>query len=283
MEYCTSHGYNGCHIEDRQGDACFAKTVEDFGAMWGTSHWDTYCDLPTPKSWYMTTDASNARYTLSFTKPNYCTDCYLYDINGMRCPCKGPSDMRCKLQACLQYQEDWCWATSVAIVSGYYLPGMYPNGGPGGPNCHGFECKIVGSKFFPSDPNRCCEDKDSCSTGSGGTGTDIINGLTQYTGLSWSYVPPAKITQEFFERVLSDRNVMVMGVAWAEGSGHVMVVGGTDGQGTFYLHDPYNIKGKGSFQSLSWKELVNYNQTYYGKIHHGTMNQAYVPSSFMEP
>jgi len=61
-------------------------------------------------------------------------------------------------------------------------------------------------------------------------------------------------------RVMLDGNPIVWDVKLPPpmGGGHAMVMGGTDGEGTFYVHDPMNADGIGSFQSLRWSELLQY-------------------------
>lgn len=229
----------------------------------------------------MSADCSAARWS---TGNNAVPDgLMLYSYNGYRCPATGvASDMRDKIQGCLQYRDEWCWATSIIIVAGYYNPEAYPNHDSAGPNCRGATCKVVGDAHNPDNPEQCCEDNDSCNAP--GTGADMVNMLSQFTGRAWSFLP--SISEVLLVQVLQDQNPVVFGIAYPDGGGHVMTIAGTDGNGIFYVFDPFFVSGRGSFQSLTYNGLLNYQTPGYAgedpSFGSGTMNQAYVPSQYAE-
>jgi hypothetical protein len=281
LGFCTSGGYSGCHVEDRGGSACFPSCgIPDFEASTGdTDDWGFYCAASTPKQWFMSADCSAARWSTG--NNNVPEGMMLYSYNGYRCPeTAAVGDMRTKIQGCLQYENEWCWATSITIVAGFYDPATYPNHDSAGPNCRGTVCWIVGVAHYPDDPDQCCQDKDSCNQP--GTGADIVNMLTQFTPKSWVFLP--SISEELLARVLQDQNPVIYGIAYPGGGGHVMTIVGTDGNGVFYVFDPFFVHGRGSFQSLTYDGLVNYQTPGYPgqdpSFGSGTMNQAYVPSQY---
>lgn len=279
---CQSGGGEDCHVEDRGGSACFSCGISDFEDATGdTDDWTAYCGAGTPKQWFMSADCAGARWV---TGDNDVPDgMMLYSYNGYQCPDTGVvGDMRSKIQGCLQYENEWCWATSIIIVAGYYDPDTYPNHDSAGPNCRGAVCKLVGEAHFPDDPDQCCQDKDSCNQP--GTGDDVVNMLTQDTGRPWVFVPT--LSEDLLVQILQDENPVVFGIAYPDGGGHVMVIVGTDGNGIFYVFDPFFVHGRGSFQSLTYDGLLNYQTPGYAgedpSFGSGTMNQAYVPSQYAD-
>eukprot|EP00421_Protoceratium_reticulatum_P043750 CAMPEP_0168448292 /NCGR_PEP_ID=MMETSP0228-20121227/47020_1 /TAXON_ID=133427 /ORGANISM="Protoceratium reticulatum, Strain CCCM 535 (=CCMP 1889)" /LENGTH=327 /DNA_ID=CAMNT_0008462823 /DNA_START=13 /DNA_END=999 /DNA_ORIENTATION=- len=272
LERCRRLGKPGCHIEDRRGDLCFKWAVPD----WAQPHFRNYCAAKTPKNFFMRSDATRVYWLHENRVTNEkCPGCYLFDHNGARCPCTDPGDMRCKMQACMQYEPYWCWATSVAMVAGYYFPDRYPNTRGDGPNCRGLECKIVGEFHYPKTPGICCRDKDHCKNSHAKSGTDIINALNKYTEMFWTRVN-APVDPLLLKRVLMDGHPVVWDVRLPEGGGHAMVIGGTDGMGNFFVHDSMNAEGKGSYQILPWAAVLSL------KAGVATMWGAYVPISYVQ-
>jgi hypothetical protein len=279
MESCRRAGLTGCQVIDRQGDACFACKHVPSSA---SKNFARYCAARTPKSWYMTSSCGFSAWSSSSNPPPGCQGkgCHLFDYNGLRCPCNGvKGDFRCKLQPCLQYNPDWCWATSVSVIAGYYRPGEYPNHDDHGPNCRGVECRIVGEQHHPKDPSACCRNKKLCATESGSY-LDIVQALGRYTGIGWG-VKQGIISQNLLTKILLDRHPMMVGVVWQNGGGHVMVLGGTNGHGIFYLHDPFHPDGRGSFQSLTYDQVVHYTIRYSGRTVFGTMNAYFAPAALL--
>lgn len=275
LDSCRGLGKSGCHIEDRRGDLCFTMAVPD----WALGHFKNYCAAKTPKNFFMASDASQLWWQHeSKVQDGKCPGCYLYDHNGARCPCSGPGDMRCKIQACMQYQPYWCWATSVAMVAGYYFPHRYPNTKGDGPNCRGLECKIVGEFHYPTTPDICCQDKDRCRNDSAPSGAFLIKALNRYTQMTWTRVA-GTVDPLMLRRVLMDGHMVLWDVTMVGGGGHVMVMGGTDGMGNFYIHDSMNADGKGSFQTLPWGGVLSYLMPW-GDHGIGTLSGVYVPSSY---
>lgn len=280
LDRCKKAGRSGCHIEDRQGDICFAWSVPD----WAQPHFRNYCAARTPKNFFMRSDATRVYWLHEDRVSNeQCPGCYLYDHNGGRCPCKkAPGDMRCQLQACVQYEPYWCWATSVSIVAGYYFPQKFPNGGSDGPNCRGLECKIVGELHYPKTPDICCKNKDHCSNSHANSGADIVNALNLYTKIPWTRVN-APVNVLLVKNVLMDGHPIVWDVklpgSAGAGNGHAMIMGGTDGNGLFYVHDSMNTKGKGSFQMLTWAEIMWYKLPWADGV--AELWGVYVPSHYV--
>lgn len=284
LERCRTAGLSGCHIEDRQGDMCFTAGMQ----AWAQEHFRDYCAARTPKNFFMRSDGSRLWWTNeSDVSHTQCPGCYLYDHNGGRCPCNNePGDMRCHLQGCVQYQPYWCWATSVAIVAGYYFPDQHPNTGGDGPNCRGLECEIVGQILYPHDPGMCCRDKDRCWKSHARNGDDIVDALNLYTKIPWSQVYPANNVHESIVRtVLMDGHPILWDVVMPGGDGkgaaggHTMIIGGTDGKGLFYVHDSMNTHGKGSFQTLTWSQILSYELPWTEGA--ATLCGVYVPSHYV--
>jgi len=280
LKSCRQSGKWGCHVVDRQGDACFhVAEVRD----WAQKHFKNYCAATTPKSFFMKPDGNQVWWLTDEGPPTQqqCPQCLLYDRNGGKCPCDGPGDMRCKLQACVQYQPYWCWATTVSIVAGYYFPQRYPNTEGDGPNCRGVQCRIVGQIKYPNNPDKCCQDKDSCFDHDGSV-RDITTALEMWTQMPWKPVKvPAHASiwgthAHLLMRVLYDGHPVIMDVTLTTGEGHVVLIGGTDGNGNYYVHDPLNLKGKGSFQVLPWSGLLRFQTT----TTLSTIYSIYVPSHF---
>jgi len=284
LGFCTSSGEDGCHVEDRGGSACWSSScgIPDFETATGdTDDWGIYCAAATPKQWFMSADCSAAQWS---TGDNDVPEGQmLYSFNGYQCPDTGVvGDMRAKMQGCLQYENEWCWATSITIVAGFYDPDTYPNHDSAGPNCRGTVCQIVGLAHYPDNPDQCCQDKDSCNAP--GTGADMIDMLGQFTPNSYVFLPT--ISEDLFVQILQDQNPVIYGIAYPDGGGHIMTIAGTDGNGIFYLFDPFFVHGRGSFQSLTFDGLLNYQTPgYVGEdpsFGSGTMNQVYVPSQYAD-
>jgi len=163
------------------------------------------------------------------------------------------------------------------MIAGYYFPEMHPNRNVdgSGPNCHGMECKIVGEAHYPENPGVCCKDKDYCGD-SAGKASDI-RALNFYTKMTWAYAK-APVSQVLLENVLMDGHPVMWNVQWTDGGAHVMVIGGTDGQGNFYVHDPMNKAGRGSWQTLRLSEILYYRPPWSNAV--GSMLGAYVPSNY---
>lgn len=278
----------GCHVVDRSGSKCFTCDETDYARISGNNHaWHDYCAARTPKYWFMAQDCSTAHWGQG-TGDNDAQGQVFYSYNGDKCPrCTGvKGDMRCHIQACLQYETLWCWATAVIVVAGYYHPDQYPNHDDTGANCRGAECRVVGAQHNPDDPDMCCRNKNSCNRA--GTGKDITDSLLRFTGFSWKYLYLwGKSYTSRFERlltqILQDSHPVIFGIAYPDGGGHIMVIAGTDGNGIFYVHDPFNIGGRDSFQLLTYGQIVNYQRPagYAEPEGSGTMDQAYVPSQYI--
>jgi len=259
LEACQAAGHEGCHIVDRSGDMCFTCNMPDFAQKW----FGDYCADTTfaAKNFFMKGDCSRVYWLHEgAASEEQCPGCFLFDHNGGKCPSGiKRSDMRSRMAGCVQYQPYWCWATSVSIMAGYYFPNSYPNGGHDGPNCRGMECRIVGEYHFPETPNKCCQDKDACFHLEAGSGARIVDALNRYTKIPWTRIN-VPVSESLVTRVMLDGNPIVWDVKLPPpmGGGHAMVMGGTDGEGTFYVHDPMNADGIGSFQSLRWSELLQY-------------------------
>ncbi|CAK0873055.1 unnamed protein product [Prorocentrum cordatum] len=194
----------------------------------------------------------------------------LLDHNGANCPARGIGDLRDKLHACLQYRREWCWATSVALVANYYKPDLIKIVDD---NCRGLECEIVGSL----NHRDCCSNKDACAD-INGTAGDITIALHRFSDqrfrVWWS-----SLSQERLQQILIDGNPVVIAIDWNTGGGHVMLIGGTNGQGVFYLHDPMNIEGEGSFQSLAYADIIAYRPPY-NKQQTGTWHETYALAEY---
>merc|ERR1719424_1818036 len=108
--------------------------------------------------------------------------------------------------------------------------------------------------------------------------------LNQFTPNEYVFVP--EISEELLVQILQDNNPVIWGIAYAEGGGHIMTIAGTDGNGIFYNFDPFFVHGRGSFQSLTFDGLLNYQTPGYPgedpSFGSGTMNQAYIPTQYAD-
>jgi len=193
-------------------------------------------------------------------------------------------DLRSSLPACMQYTPDWCWATVTAQLAGYFDPthnpesGDYEKLGTSGlhenaqrsESCLGEECRIVGSQFAPSIMDACCsEDVEPfrssylCDTGADvGTIEKAIDWAT-----SQSYVAKeGPLKEEDLIAVLNKGHPVPYAVLWVDPDtgmyrgGHIMILGGCNGQGKYFLHDSLsNLTRTDTWQELTHAELLDYN------------------------
>jgi hypothetical protein len=96
------------------------------------------------------------------------------------------------------------------------------------------------------------------------------------------------ISEALLTRILLAGFPVIYGIKYPPGKyagSHVMLIAGTNGHGYFYLHDPFNVRGRGTFQVLPYSGIYNYVTPGYPNedpsFGSGTMNQAYVPTDFV--
>jgi len=213
--------------------------------------------------------------------------CYTFDLNGERCsPASGAQDMRTNLPACLQDEPDWCWATAVSEVAAFYgkvskpplWAKMMNSSLHSNDVCSGNECRVVGHKNNPNDPDACCRDKAACGKITG-TEADVINGLKWLAGVSYYYIQSHGISASLLDKVLLARHPVILGVGWSGGGGHVLTVGGTDGRGRYYIHDPLNQEQ--FYQALSYDQILAYHPPWNPSVT-GTWRETAIPTGFAE-
>jgi len=205
------------------------------------------------------------------------------------------SDIRASFPACLQYEEDWCWATAVAELAHFYKPEDFPEKGN---DCHGVECKIVGykrdaqnaeacctattAKFCPASQT-CCRNKffknhqcqSKCGLWStevedgqckkaecsviGGNTADIVDSIYRLTGKHYANKTDGPLSMEQLDNILSKGHPVVMVVYWGAGGGHAVTLGGcAKAGGPYYLHDPDDPAGVGVYQNLTYEQVGLY-------------------------
>jgi len=172
------------------------------------------------------------------------------------------TDMRSKMPSCLQYQSEWCWATAVSELWGFYEPseGKKEQGG----NCHGQECKIAGH-ILGQD---CCDYTRNNQCDSAGSGKNIVDAIKWTTGQRFTQ-KNSLLSEKKLMSVLSSGAPVVIGVLWATGGGHILTIAGCDGNGKYYVHDPAAGDGGKShhYQTLGYDDFVTYRPPGYPKGH----------------
>lgn len=207
------------------------------------------------------------------------------------------SDLRKSLPACLQYEEDWCWATALAELASFFKPHDFPVRGS---DCHGVECKIAGYKRDPKHPEACCNgtatkfcraygsvggtccesrfpkqasclkkcgffshevDDVLCQTQEcdiGGNYDDITNGIMRLTGMNYTTNDNAgPPSVERLDAILSKGRPMVIVVMWDAGGGHALTLAGCAAAG-----GPYYLHdpkdAAGAYRTLTYEEIAEY-------------------------
>lgn len=200
------------------------------------------------------------------------------------------SDIRKSFPACLQYEEQWCWATGVSEIAHFYKPDLFPETGS---DCHGIECKIVGHKKNPDSKSECCQkgcakdticcknllgsseceakcgafssevdssyctrqEEEACGALSG-SATDITEAIKWIAGETYKTKIDGPLTLEELDSLMSKGHPVIIGVMWTTGGGHALTLGGCAGSGTYYLHDPEHHKGE--YQTLTYEQVALY-------------------------
>lgn len=203
---------------------------------------------------WLTASTGGTCQDLSFSPEDYAEGFKNWNATMTAHTLKGPlegsgkcnNDFRSKLPACMQVQPDWCWATAVAEFGHFYNPSKYPESGS---DCDGVECSIVTHKMGKD----CCSDKNACGTITGSP-ADIKDAISFITGHSASFVA-GPLSQFKLDRILSNGSPVLISIAWANGGGHALTVGGCS-DGKYYVHDPMNVKDH--YQTLSYEDIATY-------------------------
>lgn len=163
------------------------------------------------------------------------------------------TDMTHYMPACYQICNQWCWATGVAMVSDYYKGQNY---------CQGFECAVASRGLG----RQCCPWRNSCSNNlndqgggcnQGGQPNQIVDTVQYFTG--GSFTSTGAMSQTDLDNALNSARVVMIGVNWDHGGGHLMVIGGC-GSGYYYLHDPFGWYGAMGYQQPSVWQGLTYDQ-----------------------
>lgn len=162
-------------------------------------------------------------------------------------------DMRSKLPSCLQYQSEWCWATAVSEIWGFFDSSVHQK--EQGGDCHGQECKIAGH-ILGAD---CCDETRNRRCDSAGSGQNIVNAIKWATGQKYTQ-QNSLLSEEKLMSVLSNGAPVAIGVLWSSGGGHILTIAGCDGKGNYYIHDPAAGDGGKShhYQTLRYDDFVTY-------------------------
>jgi hypothetical protein len=173
-------------------------------------------------------------------------------------------DIRTSFPACMQYAQDWCWATAVAELSHFFKPEDYPEKSN---DCHGIECKIAGFKRDPTYADACCNGTQFCGKAVqgktcckgrilgfptcenqcgfmqkevdeyacrydqcgaiGGNEDDIVGAIKRLTGKNYANKTDGPLTQEQLNTVLSKGHPVILVIMWSPGpGGHAVTLGG---------------------------------------------------------
>jgi len=166
-------------------------------------------------------------------------------------------DMTHKMPVCYQICDEWCWATGVSMVSDYYK---------GQNTCTGFECAVATHEFG----QQCCPWSNSCKNtdkdqpsacNKGGQGAQIKDAMGYYTG--GSFTQAGSLSQADLDNALSSGRLVLIGVFWTAGGGHLLTVGGC-GNGYYYVHDPWGwygaegYKQPDAWQGLTYDQVLSY-------------------------
>lgn len=168
------------------------------------------------------------------------------------------ADFRSRLPSCLQYQPEWCWATAVSELWGFFKPTTVPQSIHG--NCHGAECQVAGHILYPNTPSKCCEPGmiDECGKRAGYP-TDTIGSIQWTTGKTYAF-SDFPLSQMSLDSELSKGYPIPIAVLWTNGGGHMLTLAGCAGNGLYYLHDPaVGDGGQANFyQTLTYNQILEY-------------------------
>jgi hypothetical protein len=174
----------------------------------------------------------------------------------------GPSSNGCSLggvwrmPTCYQICDEWCWAAVTTMAVGYY------NGDD--QTCEGVECQMPSMEFSGD----CCPWTNSCTNSpqdrssfcnNGGTPDQMADAAGRLTG--GDFATYGALDQATLDSALMSGRPVMIAVYWQGGGGHALMVGGCDeGNGQYYLHDPWGWYSNwpGDWQSLSYNQLLQY-------------------------
>lgn len=201
------------------------------------------------------------------------------------------NDLRSQMPACMQYAEDWCWATAVAELAHFWKPKQFPEKSN---DCHGLECNVVSYKYGKDDqiccpnatepfcPGSCCRvpffgdaicsgsnkkcigfqreiDQDACRSAQcgkiAGSADDILQAIQHSAGQTYDSKLDGPLTQTQLDTVLSKGHPLIISVFWTVGGGHALTLAGCGG-GHYYLHD--SLHKAGVYQELTYEQVVMY-------------------------
>jgi len=262
LQKCENRANNRtCYTWDNNGRKCFG----DYHASQAEEPWRRYCKSHLPKAWFASADGSKKAASLGGEDPvgrarASCEEqagagnCRLFDDGGHSLA------PRC-MPACQQRYSQWCWATAGAELLIYWKPDVFI--AKGADSCQGLTCQIATE--IVGGNRTCCTDRDE--DGHAEEWTDACNEpkniaplarwLKKETGKNYvyrQYVPGEERLKDILKR-----GPIVLLVNWlSDNSGHFVTLAGTDDNGTYWAHDPWNLNQAGKYEVLTYPELRNY-------------------------
>lgn len=186
------------------------------------------------------------------------------------------NDFRSQLPSCLQYEPEWCWATAVAEIYGFFNPTVFSH--ESGGDCHGYECQVAGHILYPDDPQTCCQPGMMKQCGQrAGFPNETINAIAWTTGKPYAFDGP--LSRQQLDNELSQGMPLAIGVTWSNGAGgHMLTLGGCAGGGQYYLHDPAGVEGgqANNYQTLSYDQILKYYPPNGARGVYGAWHQSFV-------
>lgn len=195
-----------------------------------------------------------------------------YDSGECECKPLPATDIRPQTPSCSQYQSEWCWATAISEVAAFYDPNYKVTEitHPEQTDCHCIECYVVGlvksRQCCPPSPGR-----ESCKNITGHF-YDVVEGIKMTVGVEFTYPGTSGIfSQQDLDRVIAKKQPMILDITWCSEAKytHYLTVAGSDGNGTYYVHDPLNLQRAGVtppyyYQELRYDQILHYVQPWQG-------------------
>lgn len=145
----------------------------------------------------------------------------------------GPASVILDVPYMHQEQNEWCWAACSQMVASYFG------------NSAVKQCELAN---FLHDQTTCCQNPGSthCNQPSPYEG---IGQVYEHLGINCISEPNAETPQVLVREVRAQRPVEV-GLLWAGGGGHVILVRGVTAQGLFAVNDPWYGQGVVTYMYL---------------------------------
>mmetsp|Transcript_8727 Transcript_8727/g.26879 ORF Transcript_8727/g.26879 Transcript_8727/m.26879 type:complete len:309 (-) Transcript_8727:99-1025(-) len=207
-------------------------------------------------------------------------------------PTSSPLDIRTEVPACFQDKAEWCWATTLAEVAGFYNDSFVTYGKFGRQafywdtfwskavhySCFSVECYITGFVRNETEPYACCPPSPLSTRNSEecwwkiGYPNDMINALAKLVGVHFTattWKGNGVLSQADLDKVIAKQQPIILEIEWCAGSWHYVTLAGSNGQGKYYLHDPNYVPTDLSvfeselvlgYQELTYDEVVQYTQ-----------------------